>query len=188
MRALLCLAFLILGPVCFADIPALKLGRPLPNGCLIHAMLYIAGLDPTIGTGEMVAVLGGGGVPHVIAVISTADGRRYGRDEDLGVFVIGDEDPQAAFDQARREAVAARRFRGGATIGGRAEVRRSLRAAYERLQSAGFSPAQMNDLVIWRTGANVYVYSPARGCAQIRTCSQNLARIATAAMHHWTRR
>lgn len=188
MRSLLTLVLVLVGPACFGGVPAKPLGRSLPNGCVVHAMLYMASLDPDAGTAEMVRVVGGGGVPHVIVVVSSPDGRRYGRDEDLGVFALGELSPQAAFDQARRRAIASRGFRGGAASVGQRERDRSLRAAYELLEAAGFQPTRVGDVVVWRLGAMAYVYSPLRGCAEIRTCSQNLMRIASAAVRYWTTR
>ncbi len=188
MRSLLTLILVLVGPACFGGVPAKRLGSPLPNGCVIHAMLYMASLDPDAGTAEMVRVVGGGGVPHVIVVVSSPDGRRFGRDEDLGVFALGELSPQAAFDAARRQAIASRAFRGGALSVGRHEARRSLRAAFELLQAAGFQPTRVGEVVVWRMGAMAYVYSPRRGCAEIRTCSRNLMRIASVAVRYWTSR
>lgn len=186
MRAFLGILLILTAPACFGRVPELFLGRPLPNGCLVHAVLYIAGLDPVVGKAEMVKVVGGGGVPHVIAVIETKDGTRYGRDEDLGVFLLGDRSPQAAFDSARRRAIASGGFRGGVSSVGSREKDRSLRTALEKLDAAGLEPERVKDVIVWRFGGNVYVYSPERGCAEIRTCSRNLLRIAAAAIHYWT--
>jgi hypothetical protein len=187
MRTLICLLLVLSAPACFGQVPALFLGRPLPNGCLVHAVLYMSGLDPVVGKAEMVKVVGGGGIGHVITVITTPDGRRYGRDEDLGVFALAGRSPQAAYDRARREAIASRRLSSGASDVGAGEQERSLRAAFERLSGAGLQPQRVNDVVVWRFGGCIYVYSPLRGSAEIRTCSTNLVRAAAAAVNYWAR-
>ncbi len=188
MRLLLALVVLLTGPICWAGIPALHLGRPLPNGCIIHALLYMAGLDPVVGTAEMVKVVGGGGVPHVIAVVSKPDGTRYGRDEEVGVFALGRLTPQAAYNRARQEAIGTKGLSGGVNVVGELESARSLRVAFEKLHAAGFQPERVRDVIVWRIGAIAYVYSPSRGCAEIRTCSRDFFRIAAAALNYWTGR
>jgi hypothetical protein len=187
MRTLLSMLLMLVAPACFGRVPELSLGRPLANGCLVHAVLYIAGLDPVIGRASIVKVVGGGGVPHVITVVTTPDGARYGRDEDLGVFALGEESPQEAYDRARREAIASRRIASGSTEVGVFEKNRSLRAAFDRLTGAGLQPERVGDVIVWRFNGNVYVYSPVRGSAEIRTCSQNMVRAAAAALRHWAR-
>jgi hypothetical protein len=188
MRSLLTLVLLVLGPICHGNVPALQLGRALPNGCMVHAILYVAGLDPAIGKAEVVKVAGGGGIPHAIAVVSAADGRRYGRDEDLGVFALDDLSPQEAYDRARQRALARGRISGGSNEIGASEERRSLRDAHDRLAAAGFEPQRVANVLVWQTGGTAYVYSPLRGSAEVRTCSRNLARIAAAALKYWAGR
>jgi hypothetical protein len=188
MRAFLILAVFLSGSLCRAEVPFLDLGRPLPNGCVIHAMLYRAHLDPSVGSVELVKVVGGGGVPHVIAVVSTPEGVRYGRDEDLGVFALRELSPQAAYDRARQAATATDFFSRGTDALGVWEQARSLRAAFERLEVAGFNPERVGDVVVWRMAGIVYVYSPARGCAEVRTWSRDLLRIVSVAWDYWIAR
>jgi len=185
MRVLLHLVLLFTATAGFGEVPALDLGRPLPNGCVIHALLYATALDPAVGTAEVVKVTGGGGVPHAIAVVTTPAGARFGRDEFLGVFALGTRTPQEAYDRARREAMARRRIGSGRDIVGASEERRSLSEAYARLEAAGFGPRQVKDTIVWHAGVITYVYSPKRGCAEIRTCSRDSVRIAAVAADYW---
>lgn len=185
MRPLLAVAIFLSSLACHGEPPASPLPRPLPNGCMIHALLYIAGLDPAVGTAEVVTILGGGGIAHAIAVVTLPDGTRYGRDEDLGVFPLRGESAQKAFDQARREAIRRAGFRGRAGVVGGGEARRGLREALERLAAVGFEPEVVAGTVVWRIRGTAYVYSPRHGCVELRTRSWDPARIARAAARYW---